>query len=392
MHSPLATRWRERLPWIVSTIVVGLSAALIARTIGLLDRGFDFTDQSAYLMVAQRPADYDIAYGLWGYGLHPLLLLAGGSIAGMERAGALVLVVLGAALGIVAANRLQMDWRRPAAAQIVAVAAGLPLAYYSLWLPVPSYNWIALVSGMGLMIAMVLLDTAASRLFGSAAIAASAMVLAVFARPQNALAYGVLYLIVICLAIPTNEGRLKQVFRVACCGLIVVAAVAAVAPVGTIVDQLKAYYAVFGTEHPFHFSFAEQQMVFLTSAWLWVASGIVFVIALFVRRGGRFESDRAVFAIAVFAIVVSVATIVRNGLHPHEYRIGVTAGILAFCALSLAGLREKSYPRLLVILGSAALIPWMATVGSSNPVRMQLAFFRGYRPSWRWLRGRPPLA
>jgi len=367
----------DQLAWIASVIVMGLAAALAARTIWLLDRGFDFTDQSAYLLIAQRPADYDLAFGLWGYGLHPLYLLAGGSIPVIERAGALVLIVLGAALGIITANNLDMDWRRPVTAQMVAVAASLPLSYYSLWLPVPSYNWIALVGGIGLMIAVVLLAGTVNKPLCSAASAASAIVLAVFARPQNAAGYGLLYLAAVCLAIPTNGGRLKQIFRATCCAIIAVGIVVAVSPVGTIVNQIKAYYAIFGTEHPFHFSFADQQVAFLKSGWLWGASGIVFAFALFVRRNGRFASGRTASAIAIFATVVSFATILRNGLYAHEFRIGSTAGILAFCALSLACLRKDANIRLLVMLGVTSLIPWAATLGSSNPVRMQLAFFSG---------------
>src|SRR6202035_395575 len=87
--------------WFLTAVVMALSGTLIVRLVWLLDRGFDFTDQSLYLMLAQRPAEYELTYGLFGYGLHPLYELVGGSIASMERVGALVLVVLGAALGLV---------------------------------------------------------------------------------------------------------------------------------------------------------------------------------------------------------------------------------------------------------------------------------------------------
>ena len=35
-------------------------------------------------MWAQRPADFDIAYGFFGYGLHPLFELVGGSVSGLR--------------------------------------------------------------------------------------------------------------------------------------------------------------------------------------------------------------------------------------------------------------------------------------------------------------------
>jgi hypothetical protein len=119
---------RDIAAWSASSIVIAASAALIVTTVWLLGRGFDFTDQAFYLMLAQQPAGYELTYGLFGYGLHPLYELVGGSIASMERVGALLLVVLGAALGLVVSNKTRMDWRRPAGAQIVAVSASLPLA------------------------------------------------------------------------------------------------------------------------------------------------------------------------------------------------------------------------------------------------------------------------
>jgi hypothetical protein len=71
------------------------------------------------------------------------------------------------------------------------------------------------------------------------------------------------------------------------------------------------------------------------------------------------------------------AAVVLQGLYKHEFRFGSTTGILAFCALSLACLRTNPNARLPVLLGVAALIPWAATMGSSNEIRFQLAYFSG---------------
>ena len=71
--------------WFLTAVVMALSGTLIVRLVWLLDRGFDFTDQSFYLMLAQRPAEYELTYGLFGYGLHPLYELFGGGVADMQR-------------------------------------------------------------------------------------------------------------------------------------------------------------------------------------------------------------------------------------------------------------------------------------------------------------------
>jgi len=76
---------RRLLEWGVSAIIAGIALTLVIRTTWLMGRGFDFTDESFYLMWAQRPADFDIAYGLFGYGLHPLFKMVGGSVSGLRR-------------------------------------------------------------------------------------------------------------------------------------------------------------------------------------------------------------------------------------------------------------------------------------------------------------------
>ena len=71
MHSSTACTIRP-YEWFVSAAIGGLAITFIVRTIWLMDRGFDFTDESFYLAWARQPSAYDIAYGLFGYGLHPL--------------------------------------------------------------------------------------------------------------------------------------------------------------------------------------------------------------------------------------------------------------------------------------------------------------------------------
>src|ERR1700692_4717119 len=116
MSHPLGERKPELqlAAWLVTAVGTALPGALIARLVWLLDRGFDFTDQSFYLMLAQRPAEYELTYGLFGYGLHPLYELFGGGVAAMQRAAALLLVVLGAMLGLAALRKAKIDCRSPA--------------------------------------------------------------------------------------------------------------------------------------------------------------------------------------------------------------------------------------------------------------------------------------
>jgi hypothetical protein len=294
----------------------------------------------------------------------------------MQRAGALILVVLGVAIGWIAANKTKVNWRSPAGAQIVAVSASLPLAHYLLWMSVPGYNWIVLVGGMVLLIAMLLLSEVTSS-FYSAAMAAVAAILVVLTRPQNATGYAALYLAVIFLMMPSNKDRLVQIVRTACLTALAIACAAAVLPLATIESQIQAFIAIFGTGHPVRFSYIDQQLEFLREAWLWFVCGAILAFALFSRLGGKPLSSRVAVLICTVAPIVLAITLVRIMLRLDAYRIGPATGILAFCALSLACLRKDADIRLIALLGVAALIPWAATLGASGSIRPQLVYYSG---------------
>jgi hypothetical protein len=361
--------------WFVTAIVIALSGTLIVRTVWLLDRGFDFSDQSFYLMLAQRPSEYELTYGLFGYGLHPLYLLFGGAVAFMQRAAALLLAVLGAVLGLTALSKAKIDWRSPAGAQTAFVSASLPLCYYLLWVPMPSYNWFALAGGLVLLIAMLhLLDTASG--FRSAAAAALAAVLVMMTRPKNAVGYAGLYLAALLVVVTTNKARFTQIARAAAITAIAVIAIAAVSPVSTIADQIKAYISIFGTTHPIRFSFYDQQSEFLNSEWRWWASGAVLAFSLLLRRGGRIIPGAIKLVLFVVTIFM-LKNVWRPFTHTEAETVGTASGIFAFCALSLACLRNDAPVRLIAAMGIAALIPWAATLGTSSAVRSQLVFYIG---------------
>lgn len=368
-------RQRCAMAWLVTAVMVALSAALVVNVLRLLDRGFDFTDESFYLMVAARPAAYDVAYGLWGYGLHPLHELVGGSIAQLRRVGALILILLGAATGVCVLAIAKSNWRSAAGVQLIAISACVPLTYYSLWIPTPSYNWIVAIGAMVLLIAVVLLDDAARRPH-SAAAAAVAAVLVVLTRPANMLGFGAIYLAAIFLAIPSGKDRGVQILRTAAFTAIALIGIAAVLPLDAIVSQSRGYAAIFGMARPVPFSFAEQQIDFVRSGWLWMASALIFAFAL-LRRGGGPMSDHTVALLCMAVTVVMVAALWRTIPNRHPFRIVTASGVLAFSVLSIACLKNDIELRLIGLLGVAALLPWVATLGTANPVSMQLGFYAG---------------
>jgi hypothetical protein len=365
--------------WLFTSLIVVASAALIGRTVWLMDRGFDFTDQSFYLMSIQRPADYELIYGLWGYALKPLYELAGGSVACLRRIGAVILVGSGCLAGMVVASEARLNWRQPARIQILAVCAVLPLTYYTLWVPTPAYNWFALLGGLAIFKAILLLHTPDSTK-SSAVWAAIAAVLAAFARPHNAVGCGVLYLMAVLLVLPTAKARVTQLVWAAAATVVATLATASLLPVAGIFKQLSEYDAIFGMSHPIAFSFVDQQLVFLRDAKAWLLSPVLFGAIIFMRRGGRniyrnIHGGLRALLIAA-ALAVMLGAVLSEILSPNINRVGARTAALAFAALILAALKEDVDLRLIksrLLLSSLGRQRWVRRIRSISNCRFSSA-------------------
>lgn len=121
-------------------------------------RGFDFTDESLYLIWLHNPRAYAASVTQFGFVYRPLDWLLGGDIALLRRAN--VLLTFGLAWATAYQFLSQMVFE-PAAKStrlvISAVFAGFSLAFFQLWIPAPSYNSLAfqalLVTLIGLLMA-----------------------------------------------------------------------------------------------------------------------------------------------------------------------------------------------------------------------------------------------
>ena len=363
--------------WFASAAIVGLTIAFIVHTVWLMDRGFDFTDESFYLSWAQEPEAFDIAYGLFGYGLHPLYEIFNGSIAGFRRAAAFVLVILGIIAALIAIGSTKTERWRPTDLQLIAVSSALPFAYYVYWVITPSYNWFALASGLVMIGAMLDLYDPRHTL-RSAATAALASLLLVFTRPQNAIAYVSIYALAVIIVVPTFRGKLLQMFRTVGLTVVVIGAVAALAPLRTIANQLQAYIAIFGTNNPTDASLVSRQLDFFRQEGLLIAfSFLLFVCVLVTSRNKRVSGKLRNRLVIAGALIASIVTLVQFRTGAFVYKIAPAAGVFAFVCLSLACLRRDADFRLLSLLGLAALVPLAATFGTSNRIVSQLPFYAG---------------
>jgi hypothetical protein len=377
MYSSSSTDVPPRpLEWFTSVTIVGLTLVLIARTIWLMDRGFDFTDQSFYLMWAQRPASFAIAYGLFGHGLHPLFELFNGSVANFQRAAAAILVIIGASAGSTVLDSLKIDRWGPTGLQIVAVSAALPFAYYIYWLVTPSYNWFALVGGLLLIGATIDLHSSQHG-FRSAAAAAFAALFVIFARPQNVIAYACIYMLAIAVVVPTLRGKLLQTLRVVYLTAIFFGFLIALSPIHTIVDQVQAYIAIFGTDLPTERSLLSLQFEFFRDEGALLAFSAMLFLGSLTTLHLQTSQKLRMPLILLGAAATTIVNCNHFNMGAVVFCIGPAAGVFAFTVLSLACLSRDADFRLLVLMGLAALVPWAATFGTNNRILVQLDFYVG---------------
>lgn len=375
--SPSFFTQRRLLEWIVSTIIAGIALTLIIRTTRLMDRGFDFTDKSFYLMWAQRPADFDIAYGFFGFGLHPLYEFVGGSVSGLRRLSAIILAFAGILASAIILTNTRIDRRGPVALQVISTSAILPFTYYIFWLLTPSYNWFALLGALLLVSAIADLCQVRHH-FRSSVFAAAAIALMIFARPQNALAFASIYVVGSAIFVPLFPSKLKQMALAAFWLVAILIIFAYFAPIRVIVRQIEGYLAVFGMHHPLETGFWDRILEFIRNPGLLLAlSAALFSISITTQQRPRWSHWSFKLVLGIAALVLSVQA--TRDLRSAElvYRIGPTMGALTFIVLSLACIRKDANFRLLGLLGLAALLPLAATFGSADRIFEQLDFFCG---------------
>jgi len=135
---------------ILLVLSAATSLAMLLWVLWFCGFGIDFRDEGFYLVWMTAPDRYDYSLTQFGFFYRPLFELMGRSIAGIRQANLLITF----ALAWVLANRVLwtcgLKTERGARFTLAAALATASLAYLHIWLPTPSYNWLAL---QGLMVA-----------------------------------------------------------------------------------------------------------------------------------------------------------------------------------------------------------------------------------------------
>ncbi len=123
--------------------------------------GIDFADEGFYLNWISNPFKYSASVTQFGYIYHPIFRLVDGDIAALRQFNVLVTFLLGWVLSILYIRVVfgQKTIRLVSQLVISAGMATVSLVFLRLWLPTPSYNWLAfqalMVSMIGLLLARV---------------------------------------------------------------------------------------------------------------------------------------------------------------------------------------------------------------------------------------------
>jgi hypothetical protein len=367
---------RGDIGWVVSAAIAGCSLLAVLWTISRMDRGFDFTDEAFYLMWAQEPTRFKLAYGLFGYGLHPIFELVGESVAGLRRLAALIAAALGVLASLTMLGSVRTPLWSPAAFQILSSSALLPFFYYVFWIPTPSYNWFALVSGLFLVCALA--DIHGSGRSGRSAFFASlSAALILFSRPQSAFAFAGIYLAAALFATSNARHLGKLLSGGVLWAMAVLATLAWWMPLSTISQQVQSYLEIFGASHPLHSNLFASIVSFLrSSGLLFFCSGLAFLITSVLYKRERLIPWLAILLICLSGVIVR-DVLFNLTMSSFVYRIGPTSGAIAYAVLAICRLRSCADQRFISLMGWASLIPLAATFGSIDRISEQLDFFCG---------------
>ena len=203
--------------------------------------GIDFADEGFYLVWISNPSKYSTSITQFGFIYHPLYALLDGSIAALRQFNILITFSLAWALSnFFLKSVLGKQTLERAPRYIIAAAfSTASLVFLRLWLPTPSYNWLAfqalLVSAIGLLLAD---KKASTESFAGWLLLGVGGWLAFMAKPTTAVALGLcsgLYL----LASGKLNARLLATSLLTAFGLLFLSALIIDGSIINFIDRLK---------------------------------------------------------------------------------------------------------------------------------------------------------
>ena len=380
-HSSAERKWLAALP---TVFCAGLAAIAIGYILYMFRRGFDITDEAFYVFSARDPELVFFSISTFGYFLKPLFNLVNEQIAHFRQIGVLVLCV--AAIAAWLPWRGQFDGQPSSVYRIehystAVVIAAMPLFYYAHGIPTPSYNWLALLSGLLLVGAFGFATRPGkANAIAGAVYSGSSGVAALSAKPTSAAFYAVLYLIALMVGSRSrSEFAYRFLWSAAATVVLLLLGFVLLVPYERAIELHRAYYDIL--VRPGH---VRDELKILVGIPRFVVSGdalplllavATFGVALIYRMRPLLRSLRW---LVWGGVALSIgAVVLMPWYEPWKHRFGIV--MLSFAALALAAVLASCRidPRAAAVLGLVLLIPAGATAGSANYFAAQFAFFAG---------------
>ena len=312
--------------------------------------GFDFTDESFYLVWMSNPFNYSESVYQFGFIYHPLYKLLDGNIVALRQINFLVTFCLSWVLGNVFLKNVFGSRTIPSAYRIIiagaiATTSAASLVFAGSWLPTPSYNSLALQALLVAAVGLLMADKQASRtsIIGWFLIGAGGW-LAFMAKPTTAAALGLCTGFYLLSAGKLNV-RLLLIPIATAVGFIILSSFAIDGSIIAFIDRLKGgagAYIILGAGHT--------ELLRLGISHLGERANFILVACT------------AVFFSAAYLYQTNIKTLVRAG----------TALTLIFALVSLVIILEFTYKT--IVAGSfQGLLIW------SIPFASILAGFSIYR-------------
>ncbi len=167
---------------------------ILAWVFWLLRFGVDFADEGFYLVWISNPFKYSLSISQFGFIYHPLYLLLDGNIAYLRQANVIITFVLSWVLTNIFIKTIYNEQLLvPVHRYIISASfSTASLIFLRLWLPTPSYNWLAFQSLLLCAIGFLFAEKTYTRgsVIGWVLIGVSGW-LAFMAKPTTAAALGV---------------------------------------------------------------------------------------------------------------------------------------------------------------------------------------------------------
>ena len=295
---------------LILTISVVVTSSMLIWVLWYSRYGFDFTDESYYLIWMSNPFNYKESVSQFGFIYHPLFNLFNGNVANLRQANILITFILAWVLvyiflKMVFGGKPVQSKVRLITSAAIATASLTYLIFAGLWLATPSYNSLAFQSLFIAAIGLLLAEKSTNYV----SISGWLMLglggwLAFMAKPTTAAGLGVCTFFYILITDKINL-RLLAISIFTAIGLFLVSAFVIDGSAGVFIDRIRGGLEIAGVLNPTPFS----QVIRLDTLELGSLLKLFFILytALIFFSANLFKSKKKVSLYLGTALVISWA-------------------------------------------------------------------------------------